>query len=74
MIYSKTIPDFKKTTAIPTNDVGIIMSKTNLIVTDVVTDSFIKSTDRDSYFKHSTYTYRGLHENFVVGLFGYVTL
>ncbi len=36
MIYSKTIPDFKKTTAIPSKDVGLEMDKENLIVKDVV--------------------------------------
>jgi hypothetical protein len=74
MIYSKSIPDFKKTTANPDKDIGIILGKENLIVKDEVSYSFIKSSDKKSYFKHPTFTYRGNHENFVVGLFGEATL
>lgn len=74
MIYSKSIPDFKKTASIPEKDVGILLERENLIVKDVEEHSFIKSSDRKSYFKHPTFTYRGNHENFVVGLFGEATL
>lgn len=42
MIYSKSIPDFKKTAAIPEKDVGILLERENLIVKDVEEHSFIK--------------------------------
>lgn len=45
-----------------------------MIVTEKVSYSFINPSDRESYFKHPTFTYRGNHENFIVGLLGETTL
>lgn len=50
------------------------MNKETLIVKDVVTYGFLKASNRKSYFMHPTFTYRGNHENFIVGLFGETTI
>lgn len=41
-----------------------------MIVNEEVQYNFIESDDKLSYFKHPTFTYRGNHENFLIGLFG----
>jgi len=41
-----------------------------MIVAEKVDFSFLNADDRSSYFKHPTFSYRGNHENFIVGLLG----
>lgn len=74
LINEKVIPNFKKTDNKEEQDEGIVLDKSGMVVQKDAPFSFINQEDRSSYFRHPTFTYRGNHENFIVGLLGEMTL